>query len=100
MVVVDVARKLVTHTVQLEAPAADAVGAAADQHAEVGVPGQIFVERVEAQHHIPRLAVAVRRRQRADQPAIVENIGPYARVFFVTIVTSLRISLGIRLQEL
>ena len=80
MVIVDVARKLVKHTVQLEFPAADAVGAASDQHAEVRVPGQILVERVEAQHHIPRLAVAVRRRERADQPAIVKYIGLYARV--------------------
>ena len=80
MVVVDVARKLVTHAVQLEAPAAYAVCATADQHAVVRMPGQIFVKRVEAQHHIPRLAVAVRRRKRPDQAAVVEYVDLYAHI--------------------
>jgi hypothetical protein len=57
-------------TVQGETPARDTVGEAADGGAEVGVPSQIGLEGIEAQHDVGETTVPVRHQELRQGGAI------------------------------
>src|SRR6478736_4136689 len=67
--------ELVLRAVEREPAFRDAIAITADEGAEVwsGWIPQIAVDRVESEHDVVQLAVAVRHAQRGDYPAVCHN---------------------------
>ena len=58
--------------------AADAIAVAPDDGAEIRGALQIIIERIEAQHDVTNLAVAIRRRHRGDDRAVGDGLDGHA----------------------
>src|SRR5690242_19044978 len=75
-----VARKLVRHAVEREAPVRDAVRTAPDHGAEVRRRREVSLQRIEAEDHVAQLAPLIRHEHASDDRAVLRRVHLHAAI--------------------